>query len=194
MHILVANDDGIESTGLTMLADALRTLGNVWIVAPRTPQSAMGRALTLFKPINVIKKSDCCYAIDGTPSDCVNIALNRLLPQRPALVVSGINTGPNMGDDIPYSGTVAAAFEAAIRGIPAMAVSLACRRDFQFGPAADVALRLARTVLARGVPQGTFLNVNVPDTAGRPITDFAITVQGRCIYDDTTTEDVDPWG
>ena len=126
VRILVANDDGIDSAGLSALAAALEQLGEVWIVAPRTPQSAMGRALTLFKPINVIQKKTHCYAVDGTPSDCVNIALNRLLPDRPALVVSGINTGPNMGDDIPYSGTVAAAFEAAIRGIPAMAVSLAC--------------------------------------------------------------------
>jgi 5'-nucleotidase len=194
MLILLTNDDGYASAGLTALARTLRPLGDVWIVAPSRPQNAVGRALTLFAPLKVTRFQHNGYMVDGTPSDCVNIALSGLLPETPALVVSGINMGPNMGDDISYSGTVAAAFEAAIHGIPACALSLACRQDFSFDPAADFAAFVARKILERGLPPHALLNINIPDTHGGPLPAWEITRQGRCRYGSTVPAFTDPRG
>ncbi len=194
MLILLSNDDGINSKGLTALEHSLKNLGDVWTVAPEHSQSAMGRALTLKRPLKVSQLTARRFMIDGTPSDCVNIALNGLLPEKPAVVVSGINKGPNMGDDISYSGTVAAAFEAAIRGIPAVAVSLACRDNFHFTPGADFTARVVEKIVQSSLSTDTFLNINIPDTAGKPVSEYRITFQGKCIYDSTITEFIDPRG
>lgn len=194
MIILLSNDDGIDSDGLTALARHLAPLGEIWTVAPAQVQNAMSRALTLHRPLRITEQGPRRFAVDGTPSDCVNIAIHGILPGPPALVVSGINKGPNLGDDITYSGTVAAAFEAAIHGIPALAVSLACRRDFRFDPAAAFTTQLATEVLQRGMLPRTLLNVNVPDTSGAPVSQYAITRQGRCRYDHTPVECRDPRG
>jgi 5'-nucleotidase len=142
----------------------------------------------------VEKKSARRFAVNGTPSDCVNLAINSLLPAKPELVVSGINKGGNLGDDISYSGTISAAFEATILGIPAFAISLAARRNFKFTPAALFAARLAKAILKQGLPPDTFLNVNVPDTNGREISSFKITRQGKSIYDNAIVEKLDPRG
>jgi 5'-nucleotidase len=194
MIILATNDDGINSSGLNILTSYLKWLGELWVVAPDRERNAIGRALTLHRPLRVEKKSSRRFAVNGTPSDCVNLAINSLLPAKPVLVVSGINKGGNLGDDISYSGTISAAFEATILGIPAFAISLAARKNFKFKPASLFATRLAKVILKQGLPPDTFLNVNVPDTDGREISSFKITRQGKSIYDSAIVEKVDPRG
>jgi 5'-nucleotidase len=194
MLILVTNDDGINSPGIIELAKALQTVGNVFVIAPDRERNAVGRALTLHRPLRVEKKSRLRLAVNGTPSDCVNLAIKGLLPSKPDLVVSGINKGANLGDDISYSGTISGAFEATILGVPAFAISLAAKKSFNFKPAAQFAAQLAHKILKHGLPRDTFLNVNVPDTRGQKISSFRITRQGKSIYDDSISEKVDPRG
>lgn len=160
-RILVTNDDGYFSPGIAALAAALRALGDVIVVAPQTEASAVGHALTLRRPLRLERMSEQVYAVDGTPTDCVNIAIDEVMTEPPDLVISGINNGLNVGDDVTYSGTVAGAFEAALLGYPAIAVSLE-RTGASFLPAADVAAKIAAVVLAQGLPFRTFLNINVP--------------------------------
>ena len=187
MHILLSNDDGYDSEGLRCLECTFGDMATVWTVAPDQGQSAMGRAITLQRPLRVTQVAERHFKVNGTPSDCVNLAINGLLPVKPDLVVSGINQGANMGDDISYSGTAAAAFEATILGIASFALSLATKQDFHFMPAARFARSLARSVLAAGLPPYVFLNVNVPDTKGADISDYVITHQGRSQYEKTVT-------
>lgn len=194
MIILISNDDGIASDGILSLEESLKALGEVWTVAPERVQNAMGRALTLHKPLRISGLSKHRFMVNGTPSDCINLAVNGILPEKPALVVSGINKGANLCDDISYSGTVAAAFEATILGIPALAVSLACKKNFVFGPAARFTAKLAEIILRLGLPPDTFLNINIPDTQGQEITSYKITHQGRSIYDNIIEECIDPRG
>ncbi len=192
--ILVTNDDGIHAVGLAVLADAMRTLGDVIIVAPHQESSAIGHALTLRRPLRLDEHGPNRYAVDGTPTDCVNIAVAVLLDGRlPDLVVSGINTGWNLGDDVTYSGTVSGALEAALLGAPAIAVSLMRTRDWQFdfGPSAAIAHDLAARVLQSGLPDRTFLNVNVPK--GQP-KGVRVTVQGKRNHVTTIARREDPRG
>jgi 5'-nucleotidase len=176
-RILVTNDDGYFSPGLIALADALRPLGDVVVVAPEREASAVGHALTLRRPLRLQEVERGVYAVDGTPTDCVNLAIAEVLRGRPDLVVSGINKGLNIGDDVTYSGTVAGALEGALLGHQAIAVSLEFTRDrWDFHPAASVAASLAGALLARPLPARTFLNVNVPQ--GQP-RGWRITVQAR---------------
>jgi 5'-nucleotidase len=160
-RILVTNDDGYFSPGIEALADALRAHGDVTVVAPQTEASAVGHALTLRRPLRVEEISPGVYCVDGTPTDCVNIAIDEIMTEPPDLVVSGINKGLNVGDDVTYSGTVAGAFEGALLGYHGIAVSLE-RPDANFGPAAEIAAQIAALVLEHGLPFRTFLNVNVP--------------------------------
>ena len=160
-RILVTNDDGYFSPGIAALAAALRAIGDVTVVAPLTEASAVGHALTLRRPLRVEEISESVFAVDGTPTDCVNVAIDKILTSRPDIVVSGINHGLNVGDDVTYSGTVAGAFEAALLGFPGIAVSLE-RPESNFGPAAEIAAQCAALVLAQGMPERTFLNINVP--------------------------------
>jgi 5'-nucleotidase len=174
--LLVTNDDGVHAPGIRALAEALARVGRVAVVAPDREASACSHSLSLRHPLRVEEIEPGVHAVDGTPADCVNLALVRLLPERPALVVSGINRGANLGDDIFYSGTVGAAREATFFGLPSIAVSLAERTPGDYAPAAGFAARLAALVLERGLPERTLLNVNVPPgTVGWA----AITVQGR---------------
>src|SRR5499426_338224 len=129
--ILVTNDDGVHAAGLAALAAALEDLGDVYVVAPDREQSAVGHALTLHRPLRVDQIGERRFAVNGTPSDCVNLGVLGLLPEPPALVVSGINHGSNLGDDVTYSGTVSAAMEGTLLGVPSMAVSLASGGDFE---------------------------------------------------------------
>jgi len=167
MHtILVTNDDGYFSPGLTALAAALAPLGEVIVVAPQTEASAVGHALTLRRPLRCELVAPNTYAVDGTPTDCVNIAIDEVLTRKPSIVVSGINKGFNIGDDVTYSGTVAGALEGALLGYQAIAVSLQFTRgEWNFGPAASLAATLAAALLERPLPTRTFLNVNVPQAA-----------------------------
>jgi 5'-nucleotidase len=187
--ILVTNDDGVHAPGIRALAAALESAGEVWIVAPDREASASGQSLTLKHPLRAEKVEPRVLAVDGTPADCVNLAIVKLLPRRPAVVVSGINRGGNLGDDVFYSGTVGAAREATFFSVPAIAVSLAARADLDYGPAAGFTRRLVELVLERGLPERTLLNVNVP--VGTP-SGVAVTVQGRRSHEGTILEGLDP--
>ena len=187
--ILVTNDDGVHAPGIQALAKALSDAGDVWTVAPDREASASSQSLTLKHPLRAEKVEPGVFAVDGTPADCVNLAIVKLLPRRPALVVSGINRGGNLGDDVFYSGTVGAGREATFFGVPAIAVSLAARADLDYTEAAAFSLRLAGLVIERGLPERTLLNVNVPP--GTP-TGVAVTVQGRRVHEGTILEGLDP--
>lgn len=193
MLILVTNDDGIQSPGIVALSQALRSLGRVVVVAPDRERSAVGHALTLHSPLRAEQVAEDHYAVDGTPTDCVNLGIHGLLGARPDLVVSGINRGGNLGDDITYSGTVSAAFEATLMGVPAFAVSLEST-TFTLGDfllAARFSARLAARVLEKSLPLDTFLNVNVP--SGTPV-GVSLTRQGKRRYAEAVVEKVDPRG
>lgn len=187
--ILITNDDGVHAPGIKALAEALRALGEVWTVAPDREVSACAQSLTLKHPLRAEKVEERVYAVDGTPADCVNLALVKLLPRRPSLVASGINRGGNLGDDVFYSGTVGGAREGTFFGVPALAVSLAARADLDYTPAAGIARRIAALVLERGLPERTLLNVNVPP--GKP-QGIAFTVQGQREHEGTILEGLDP--
>ena len=191
-RILVTNDDGYFSPGIQALATALAPLGEVTIVAPQTEASAVGHALTLRRPLRLEKVADNVYAVDGTPTDCVNIALSQVITTPPDLVVSGVNKGLNIGDDVTYSGTVAGALEGALLGYPAIAVSLQFHPDgWDFAPAAAAAATLAAEVLARPLPPRTFLNINVP--AGT-IAGVRVTVQAKRNHITKVAKRTDPRG
>lgn len=177
-RILVTNDDGVRSDGIHALASALAQLGEVTIVAPHMEASAIGHALTLRRPLRMEHLRDRVYEVDGTPTDCVNIAFTQIFRGAPDLVVSGINKGFNLGDDVTYSGTVAGALEGALLGVPSIAVSLQrTRQEYDFSHAAAAAATVGAMVLRGGVLQGqTFLNINVP--AGKP-KGFRLTVQAK---------------
>jgi len=192
-RILVTNDDGYHSEGIIALADALKPLGTVTIVAPVLEASAIGHALTLRHPLRLEAVADNVFSVDGTPTDCVNLAVAKVfggLP--PDLVVSGINKGWNLGDDVTYSGTVSGAFEGALLGIPAMAISLrATRGAYDFGPSARAALTLASALLQHPLPSRTFLNINLPK--GQP-KGFRVTVQASRNHITSVGERLDPKG
>jgi 5'-nucleotidase len=194
MIILVCNDDGIRSDGIQALARAVEPLGEVYVVAPDREQSAVSHSLTLHRPLRVEEVAARQFAVDGTPTDCVNLAVSGILPGRPGLVLSGINKGANMGDDITYSGTVSAAMEGTLLGIPSLAVSLVARDDFEFGPAAEFAARLAARMLARPLPANTLLNVNVPAVPRERMNGYRITRQGKRRYGEALIEKIDPRG
>jgi len=191
-RILITNDDGVRSEGLHALACALKHLGDVTVAAPHVEASAIGHALTLRRPLRVEQLEDRVYEVDGTPTDCVNVAIAKILGSPPDLILSGINKGYNLGDDVTYSGTVAGAMEGALLGIPSIAVSLERSLDvYDFAPAAAAAARVAEAVLARGLPARTFVNLNVPP--GRP-RGFRLTVQARRNHVTVVDERVDPRG
>jgi 5'-nucleotidase len=193
--ILVSNDDGVHSLGLKRLAEALRSVGAVTVVAPDGERTAAGHAITLHKPLRVTAIADGLYSTNGTPTDCINLGVITILKERPALVVSGINLGENLADDVTYSGTVSAAMEGTLLGIPSIAISQAGERSFRFDAAADIAVRLAEEVLSRGLPRDTLLNVNVPDLDLSEVRGVKITRLGRRSYDaNDVIENHDPRG
>jgi len=190
-RILVTNDDGYRSEGLLALADALRPLGDVTIVAPMTEASAIGHALTLRHPLRIEHMSEKLFAVEGTPTDCVNIAVTHVLRALPDLVVSGINKGWNLGDDVTYSGTVSGAFEAALLGVQAMSVSLKYSRAFDFSYAARASAAIAESLFETPLPSRTFLNINVPK--GEP-KGYRVTVQAKRNHITSVAERHDPKG
>ena len=189
--ILLTNDDGIHSAGITSLARALSHLGQVITVAPDREMSASSQALTLLRPVRYEQIGADRYSVEGTPADCVIIALNHILPKPPDLVVSGINRGSNLGHDIAYSGTVAGAMEAARHGIQAAAVSLATRADFDFEEAAQFTAHLAGQLLKQPLPPGFILNVNVPGGGWQGV---RVTRQGPYPICNLIVESRDPRG
>lgn len=198
MQILVTNDDGIHAHGLFALARAMKHLGEVHVVAPLVEKSAVGHALTLVDPLRVEKVFHdgvlFGHAVHGTPADCVKLAVNVLLKQRPDLVVSGINRGANTGHNIIYSGTVSAATEGAILGIPSVALSLEWSEEPDFQPAAEIGLEVVRKVVDRGLPEGVLLNVNVPALPREQIRGMRVTEQGKGRFVEFFDERVDPRG
>ncbi|TAM81114.1 MAG: 5'/3'-nucleotidase SurE [Acidobacteria bacterium] len=190
-RILLTNDDGIGAPGLRALENALSTLGDVTVVAPDSERSGSSQALTLHQPLRVKVLDDRHYAVGGTPADTVILALYQLLPQKPHLAVSGINPGGNLGENLIYSGTVAAAQEAALHGIPSFAISLVGRNPADFGGAAEVAFQLASRILREGLPPGVALNVNVPNHEIRGV---RLTRQSQKISQNIVYENKDPRG
>ena len=189
-RILVTNDDGVHSEGIRALADALAQLGEVTVVAPIQEASAIGHALTLRRPLRIEEIGRRTFAIDGTPTDCVNIAITHILKEKPDLIVSGINKGWNLGDDVTYSGTVSGALEGALLLIPSIAISAERVKDeTEFGPSAAAAAIVAGAVLEHGMPKFTLLNINVPAGANRG---FRTTVQARRNHVTVVSERIDP--
>jgi 5'-nucleotidase len=198
MRILVTNDDGIHAAGLMALWAELRRIGEVTVIAPERPRSACGHAITLHKPLRLrpvdVAGVGAAYATNGTPADCVALGVSAQVGGVPDLVVSGINLGPNLGVDMTYSGTVAAAMEAAICGLPSFAVSIASYERAQFGPAAEFAAYLAAAVNEHGLGGSGFLNVNVPAVPKEQIAGVSITRQGRVRYSNRVEQRTDPRG
>lgn len=192
--ILVTNDDGVHAQGIAALRHAMGPLGDVWTVAPDRERSGVGHAITLHDPIRVRALESQVFTCDGTPTDCVFLGIHKLLPRAPSLVVSGINHGPNLADDVTYSGTVAGAMEGAIMGVPSIAFSLLGRESSDFAPAAELAAALARWVLLHGLPARTLLNVNVPDTQGKKVPGFRWTRAGLRNYGHAVVVQKDPRG
>lgn len=192
--ILVTNDDGIASPALEVLAHNLEGLGEVWVFAPDREQSAVGHGVSLHRPLRVKQIRERWYMIDGTPTDCVLLAVREFLPRRPALVCSGINTGPNMGDDVTYSGTVAGAYEGMLLGIPSVAFSNGGYEPTDYATAGRTAALVARQVLEHGLPPDTVLNVNVPDVPYDELRGIRITYQGLREFDDEIIARKDPRG
>src|SRR3990172_7096408 len=187
--LLLTNDDGVHASGLAALARALDELGDVYVLAPGREQSACGHALTLHRPLRVDRLDERRFAVNGTPSDCVNLGVLGFLPEKPVLVVSGVNHGSNLGDDVTYSGTVSAAMEGTLLGVPSIAFSLADGGDF--AAAARVARQVAMRVLVEGLPRKTLLNVNVPAGPARGIRG---TRPGDRVHTEKIVEQTDPRG
>ncbi len=199
MKILVSNDDGIYSKGIFALAEALKELAEVIVVAPLTEQSAVGHAITMKIPLRVTKHYRggghfFGYAVDGTPADCIKMGIRNIMQESPDLVVSGINHGSNTAINIIYSGTVSAAREAAIMDVPAIAVSVTSHDVEDFSYAAKVAKIISAKVLNNGLPKGTMLNVNVPNLPEDKIKGIKVTKQGLSKWDDIYEKRVDPYG
>ncbi len=192
--ILVTNDDGIHSEGIRYLFKAMQKLGKAVIVAPDREKSAVSHSLTLHRPLRPERLSKDTYALNGTPTDCVTIAVSKVLRRKPDLVISGINRGGNLGDDITYSGTVSAAIEGTILGIPSVAVSTVAEKDFRFTAAAKFARTVSERILKEGLPADTLLNINVPNLTLKDIRGAKFTRQGKRIYDNAVQEMYDPRG
>ena len=198
-HILITNDDGNDSDALPPLSDALSKLGDVDVIVPERNWSGASHSITLFRPLRVratkLRNGHAAFMTDGSPTDCVRLAVLGFLKHRPDIVVSGINRGANMGDDITYSGTVAAAMEGLLSNIPSIAISIgAFGADIDFGPAASFAALLARNILDRGLAPDTLLNVNVPPLPRAQIAGVEVTRLGKRSYRDQLVERLDPYG
>lgn len=198
MRVLLTNDDGINAPGLHALWKEIRKVAEVVIVAPATEQSAVGHAITLSCPLRIeeVRKDGHVYgyAVNGTPADCVKIAVSAFLEETPEIVISGINLGPNTGTNVIYSGTVSAATEGTILGIPSMAVSLTTFTNPHYGYAAKLACRLAGAVHEHGLPERTLLSVNVPNVREEEIRGIRITRQGISKFKEFFDKRVDPKG
>jgi 5'-nucleotidase len=193
-RILLSNDDGIHASGLLRLAEGLAGIAEVTIVAPLTEQSAASHALTLHNPLRIQRLGERRFGVQGTPTDCVLLAIREFLPERPDLVLSGINQGPNMGEDVIYSGTVAAAMEGSLLGVPSLAVSLASWELRDFAPAVERAATVVRALLARSLPERLLINMNVPPLPAPDIRGFRVTRLGSRVYNDAIVKKTDPRG
>jgi 5'-nucleotidase len=192
-RILITNDDGYHAEGIIALENALAEIGDVYVVAPASEMSGASHSLTLARPLRIRQIDARHWTVDGTPTDCVTLAINQILPaaERPHICASGINHGPNLGDDATYSGTVAGAMEATILGVPGLAFSLVASRSHDFSESISVARQIVQKALEEGLPQNTLLNINVPKGAPRGI---RITKQGLKDSRPMISEHIDPRG
>lgn len=192
-RILITNDDGYHADGLKALEEAVEGLGEIFVVAPATEMSGASHSLTLARPLRIRQLDERHWTVDGTPTDCVTLAINQIFETEPNfdLCVSGINPGANLGDDATYSGTVAGALEATILGVPGLAFSLVAFRDHDFKESIKVARAMTERALAEGIPQGTLLNVNVPKGVPKGL---HVTKQGFKNSRPVITEQIDPRG
>ncbi len=195
MHFLISNDDGLDAAGITVLAERMAQLGTVTLVAPDRDRSGASNSLTLDSPVRIREVAPRTFRVSGTPTDCVHIALTGLLEEDPDMVLSGINAGANLGDDVIYSGTVAAAMEGRFLGLPAIAVSLVYEnRPQHYATAAEAAARLVEQLRRDPLPADTILNVNVPDRRWRDIRGFEVTRLGHRHRAEATIKMEDPRG
>lgn len=192
--ILATNDDGVHAPGLAALVSSLERVGEVQVFAPDRNQSAVGHGISLHRPLRVQKIKDGWHSVDGTPTDCVLLAVRLLLGRRPDLVVSGINNGPNLGDDVTYSGTVAGAYEGMLLNLPAIAFSALSRAPKRWDVVGAVARRVAEMVLEKGLPAETVLSVNIPDLPLEALKGICLTRMGRRNYEDEIVQREDPRG
>ena len=192
-RILITNDDGYHAEGIIALENALKPVGEVYVVAPASEMSGASHSLTLARPLRIRQIDERHWTVDGTPTDCVTLALNQILPKdkQPDICATGINPGANMGDDATYSGTIAGALEATILGVPGLAFSLVVSRNHDYGESAKVAKAMTEKALKEGLPKGTLLNINIPK--GVP-GGFRITKQGFKDARPEISEHLDPRG
>ncbi len=195
MKVLLSNDDGIRSEGLRVLFEELSKIADVVVVAPDRERSAVGRALTLHRPLRCEKVKENWYAVDGTPTSCVYIGYHAILKgEKPDLIVGGINRGPNLGEDITYSGTVSIALEGVLLGVPSVAFSLADFNNFHWKTAGEFARRICLKVYEKGIPEDCCLNVNIPNLPMERVKGVKVTRQGKKAYSEKVEERKDPWG
>lgn len=194
MLILLTNDDGIDSRGFILLKERLSERHNVLAIAPERERTCIGHAITIHKPLRIKKIEEALFSTNGTPADCVLLGIKILMEKIPDLVISGINKGPNMGQDVNYSGTVAAAKEGAFLGINSIAVSIDARQDYLFEDAVEITSLIIEKSVNIALPSGTLLNVNIPNIKKERLKGFMVTRLGKRIYNGTITERIDPRG
>ena len=194
MQILISNDDGYQAPGLRCLAEALSELADIVVVAPDRDRSGASNSLSLKNPLYVTRHDNGFHSVEGTPTDCVHLAITGLLEREPDMVVSGINSGPNMGDDVIYSGTVAAAMEGRFLGLPAIAISQAAPCPQHFDTADRVAVWLVRRLRERPLPPDSILNVNVPDVPWEQLAGFRVVRLGHRHKSEPVVKSIDPRG
>ena len=192
--ILVTKDEGVYAPGIQAVFAALHEVGRVVMVAPERDNSAVSHSLTMARPLKIKQLAESVHTLDGTPADCVILALEKVLDRRPDLLVSGINQGGNLCEDISYSGTVSAAIEGTMLGVPSMALSMPGEAPLFFETAAAVAVKIARKILLCGLPKDTLLNINVPNVPEMNGLKVVFTRQGKRLYSDVVKETADPWG
>jgi 5'-nucleotidase len=195
VNFLVSNDDGILAPGIAQLAEACRMVGQVTVVAPDREQSGTAHSLTLHRPLRALRRHDGSFQVDGTPTDCVLLAVGALMPERPDFVFSGINHGPNMGEDVLYSGTVSAAMEAVTLGIPGVAISFASREAELLASYQELLAGLVRRITqVAKFPKNMLLNVNLPGVDASAVRGVKVTKLGSRFFSESLTRMKDPWG
>ena len=195
MNILISNDDGILAPGLALLADACREAGDVTVVAPDREQSGTSHSLTLHRPLRPARRPDGAFQVDGTPTDCVMLAIEGLMPERPDFVFSGVNHGPNMGEDVLYSGTVSAAMEGVMLGVPGVAISFAGHDPETMGTYRDTLVTLVHRIIAvENFPANLLLNINLPDRPADLVEGIRVCQLGSRYFSESMTRMQDPWG
>jgi len=192
--ILLTNDDGIHSKGLLTLREMLAKTDTVCVVAPERERTCVSHAITLHKPLRIKKITGNIYASKGSPADCIYLGIKAILKKKPDMIISGINKGPNMGQDVHYSGTVAAAKEGAFLGIPSLAISICARERFLFNDAAFVTRTIIERIKNKPFVDGSFLNINIPNVPSEKLNGFMMTKLGKRIYNDEVFERTDPRG